>query len=558
EMQTGEGKTFAGLLPAYVLALSGRGVHVCLPNAYLAQRDQAIASPVFSRLGLSTAVRRENDSFQVTRAAYEADLTYGPGQLFGFDYLRDQWTRRQFADSPLGSATMARVLGRSMDSQLRMRGLYAAVVDEADQVLVDDATSPLLICAANDRPAPDAMLHQIARLTALSLQRNADFEIDSVAGDVQLTDHGFRHVYENEEFATHVQLNRPWHAYVISALKAEFLLLRDRHYVVIDDRICLVEQSTGRVFRDRTWSDGLHQAVQTKERLVITAETQSQGRITRQAYFRMYENLCGMTGTAQACRRELHSIYGLDVSEIKTRLPSRRRVMETKVFPSRSAKLVGLVDETTQVIREGRAVLVGTNHIEQTETIAEAFRKAGIIPAVLNGVQSGEEADIIAQAGSARAVTVATHLAGRGTDIKLASSVAKAGGLHVIGWEHHRLSRVDRQLIGRGARQGDPGTARFLISPDDHFIAGQAPHLAAAVIRCLDCPKAIPALCHSLAAVQRTLESHDRSVRYRLMRQNQRPGNALTRGIAPAENPRGEANQNRSKLNRPLRFGVIR
>lgn len=558
EMQTGEGKTFAGILPTYILALAMRGVHVCLPNAYLAQRDEHALAPVFSMLGLSTAVRRENDSFQVIRQSYQADITYGSGQLFGFDYLRDQWERRQSIDAPLGNATIRRLLGHGLPSQLRMRGLYAAVIDEADQVLVDDATSPLLICAADDQSAPDTAIHHMARTIAMSLERGHDFQIDSVAGDIQLADQGFRNVYQNEDVATHPDLNRPWHAYVIAALKAQHLLMRDRHYVVIDRQICLVELSTGRVFRDRTWSDGLHQAVQTKERMVVTAETPSQGRITRQAFFRLYENLCGMTGTARSCRSELKSIYDLQVCEIATRLPSRRRVLETLVFQSQSAKLDGIVEETKSVLDQGRAVLIGTNHIEQTKSISEALQRAGIVASVLNGVQSEQEAEIIAKAGNAGTVTVATHLAGRGTDIKLDPEVAAAGGLHVIAWEHHRLSRVDRQLIGRGARQGDPGTARFFVSPDDHFIAGQAPYLAAAVARCLRNPSAIPSLCQSLHAAQQNLESQDRRQRYRLLRQNQRPGKALLHGEGPSPTQLGETRRSPGKLKQPLRFGVIR
>jgi preprotein translocase subunit SecA len=529
EMQTGEGKTFAGVLPAFVAGLSDRGVHVCAPNSYLACRDQQLLAPTFAALGMTTAVRQENDSFQATRRAYGADVTYGAGQLFGFDYLRDQWTRRQALAAPLGSSTVNRLVGRGIETQLRTRGRFAVVIDEADQVLIDDATSPLLITSADRCPAPDRSIHDAARNIALTLTPDQDFRHVLSNDSIQLTDSGFRRVYEDEDLATSPLLKRPWHAYVDSALKAEYLLRRDRNYVVIDDSLQLVEPSTGRLFSDRIWSDGLHQAVQTKERLPVTAETESQGRVTRQSFFRLYEHLSGMTGTAESCRAEFRSIYRLDTLEIQPRLPSRRCVLPTGVFMNERDKLQGLIDETRQMLAAGRSVLVGTNHIEQTNVIATALEKHGICPQVLSGVQSEQEANIIAQAGQARMVTVATHLAGRGTDIVLHRSVALAGGLHVIGWEHHRLHRVDRQLIGRGARQGDPGSARFYVSPDDLFISRHAPYLAAALVRCLDSPEKLPAFCRSIRSAQRRLESEDRAIRYRLMKRNQRPGKALSR-----------------------------
>jgi preprotein translocase subunit SecA len=529
EMQTGEGKTFAGMLPAFVAALADRGVHVCSPNDYLAVRDQQLLAPAFATLGVTTAVRLKNDSFDATRRAYAADVTYGASQLFGFDYLRDQWTRRQAHAAPLGNATLDRLSGCGIETQMRTRGLFAALIDEADQVLIDDATSPLLITSADRSPAPDAMIHDAARKLALTLMPNEHYRCSSAGASIQLTNTGFHRVYEFDDLSTSVLLKRPWHRYVESALRAEHLLRRDRHYVVINDSLRLIEQSTGRLFSDRTWSDGLHQAVQTKENLPVTAETESQGRITRQSFFRLYRHLSGMTGTAQSCRTEFRSIYRLDTLEIATRLPSRRRMLPTRVVKDENAKLRALIKETRQMLDTGRSVLVGTNHIEQTNTIATALKKIGISPQVLSGVQSEQEATIIAQAGQPRVVTVATHLAGRGTDIVLHRSVAEAGGLHVIGWEHHRLQRVDRQLVGRGARQGDPGTARFYVSPDDLFISRHAPYLATALIGCLESRETLSAFCRSIRSAQRRLEIDDRTLRYRLMKQYQRPSNALAR-----------------------------
>lgn len=528
EMQTGEGKTYSGLLPTFVYALAGRGVHVCTPNAYLASRDHEILCRVFELLGVTTAVRNEHDSFDAARNAYGADVTYAAGQLFGFDYLRDQWTMRQATQDPLGKRTTDALRGVQSASKLRGRGLFAAVIDEADHVLVDDAVSPLLITSSAELPAPDTELHLAAKAVSSTLTDGVHYSVDGTTGAVQLTDAGFQAVYENDECATSELLSRPWHSYVLSSLKAKHQLGLDRHYVIRDRKIQIVEMSTGRIFADRTWSDGLHQAVQAKENLRITAETESQGRITRQAFFQRYEHLCGMTGTAQDCRQELFSIYGLGIQAIATRLPSRRQVLPLLVCCDQEAKLQRIAEEVIATRRDGRAILVGTNHIDQSNAVSETLRRLGIACSVLNGTQDDAEAALIAGAGRVGAVTVATHLAGRGTDIPLEQSVVNAGGLHVIVSEHHRLTRVDRQLIGRGARQGDPGTARFFVAPDDEFVVNHAPYLAASIMRCDDSSVAVEALSRSIRAAQRRLEAEDRGNRFQLMKKSQKPMSALS------------------------------
>ncbi|MEL6107890.1 MAG: preprotein translocase subunit SecA [Planctomycetota bacterium] len=526
EMQTGEGKTFAGVLPAFLLSLAGNGVHVCTPNAYLASRDERQLRPVFQRLGVSTSTRMESDTFDESCRAYRADITYAAGQQFGFDYLHDQWTRRQVQAAGLGVETTNVLRGRGVETKLRGRGLYAAVIDEADHVLVDDATSPLLISTAADRPAPDSELHLAARPIALALEANEHFR-EEPSGGIRLTDNGFREVYRNDELASHPQLTRAWHEYVVAALRADRTLSRERHYVILGGELRLVEQSTGRIFPDRTWSGGLHQAVQAKEGITITAETQSRGSITRQAFFRAYQHLCGMTGTGTPCRQELKSIYRLDVRPIPTRRPSRRQLLELRACRDYREKLRAVTDETIEMVRQRRAVLIGTNHIDQSVEVARALHDAGHDASILNGLQNQDEAEIIEAAGRVGAITVATHLAGRGTDIPLDGTVFQSGGLHVIALEHHRLARVDRQLIGRGARQGDPGSARFYISPDDRFVAEDASYLAAAVVRCVESKDGIPTLSRNIESAQRRFEQEDRRLRYRQMKKNDRPGSAL-------------------------------
>lgn len=528
EMQTGEGKTLAGVFPAYFFALAGQGVHVCLSNDYLARRDFRLLAAIFDLLGLKAALRDVDAPLADVRAAYAADVTYAAGQYFGFDYLRDQWILRQRRTAPLGRETLDRLEGKGIEHQMRHRNLFAAVVDEADQVLIDDATNPLLITANEGMPAGDAEIHLAARRVALSLKTNADFRYCEARSTLTLTESGFRSIYRHETWACDDRLFRPWHEYVVTALKAEFQLQRDRHYVVIDRVLQLVDLSTGRIYRDRSWSDGLHQAVQVKEGLPVTAETESQGKISRQAYFRQYAHLCGMTGTAEVCRREFREVYGCTVKAVAPRIPSRRTWLPLRVFDGQEQKREGLVDEVRKVIGTGRAVLVGTSHIEQTREIASALGEAGIRAQVLSGVQDQTEADVIATAGMPGCVTVATQLAGRGTDIQLHPEVAGAGGLHVIGWEHSRSARVDQQLVGRGARQGDPGSARFYIAPDDQFIIRNAPYLAAAVMRAIRSPSAVDTLQRGIVSAQRRLERADQKRRKSIMQQSTHVARSLS------------------------------
>jgi preprotein translocase subunit SecA len=555
EMETGEGKTFAGFLATFVASLASRGVHVCTPNRYLAARDHRCLAPALRRLGCTVALRDEADSIAQIQRAHQADITYGVGTLFGFDYLRDQWTLRTARIAPLGQLTTTRLLGKSPESQLLCRELYAAVIDEADQVLIDDAVSPLIITGQSDLPATDTALHHCARECALNFVAGDDFVIVSGRQQLQLTERGFECAYEDERLATDPNLQRPWHDYVVVALNAQHMLIRDRHYIVRDGNVQLVEATTGRIFSDRTWSGGLHQAVQAKEGLPITSGGESQGRMTRQAFFRRYQHLCGMTGTAASCEGEFETVYDLAVHRVPSRIPSRRCVLPPQVCSGRRTKLLALINEIRQMTSAGRPVLIGTNHIEQSRLIAESLHDSQIDCQLLNGVQDESEADIVRAAGFPAKVTVATHLAGRGTDIPLAESVLSAGGLHVIGWEHHRLSRVDRQLIGRGARQGDPGTARFYVCPDDEIVRQHAPHLARTVLRAVKSVEAREVLCRRIRAVQCQLAESDRRARRQLM--NHYRGN-LSRSAGEAFSSRGTTPHQTRNRNSTANLTAIR
>ncbi|MDA8745982.1 preprotein translocase subunit SecA [Rubripirellula amarantea] len=487
EMQTGEGKTLSGILPAYVQALSGHGVHVATPNDYLATRDYETLTPIFERLGVRTGLVSEHSTIQEKQTAYRCDITYGSAHTFGFDYLRDQIAVGEENRSRLGNEVLERLNGNQVNSRRLQRGLSAAIIDEIDHVLIDDAVSPLLLSSSQDVVSPDADVHKHAQRIAVTLVLHDDFKL-LPDRRVELTATGFERVYREDlatlrPYLTHPALVRPWHEYVKLAIKSAHCYRRDVDYVVSADRVRIVDASTGRIFEDRTWSDGLQQAIEAREGLQIRSETKPIARITRQKFFRQYAFLAGMTGTAQGCEDEFASVYGLSVEAVPLRKQSRRDLLATCVCRSTQEKVHLIADEVESMVTSGRSVLIGTLSISESLEIAEALAIRGMNFQLLNGVQDEEEAALVASAGKPGAVTVATNLAGRGTDIRLHPLVAKAGGLHVIVSQMHSLARVDRQLIGRSARCGDPGSARIYVSAEDAIAASAAPWIARAILR---------------------------------------------------------------------------
>ena len=535
EMQTGEGKTLSLAIPAYVQALFGRGVHVATPNSYLAGRDCQRLAPVFSLLGMTCGLLREKAPAEEVRAAYQADITYGPGHAFGFDYLRDQLTLDRISSQPMGHRLYSRLLGDATEQSLLQRGLFAAIVDEIDHVLIDDAVSPLLLSGGGAGESPDADVHREARIVAKSLEIERDFQ-SLAGGNVQLTSAGFEHVYAHEEMTLHPQLVRPWHEYVVLALRAMHVFQRDVHYIVRDDEVQIVDASTGRIFEDRTWSDGLHQAVEARESLSISRETAPLAKITRQRFYRGYRSLGGMTGTAKGCEHEFATVYGLPVFEVPLRIPTQRIVLPEHVSLTWQEKLRAIGDETETVIRAGRAVLIGTLNIAESVEVASELTARGLTLELLNGVQDADEAAVIAKAGQPSAITVATNLAGRGTDIKLHPTVAERGGLHVIVTQKHSLSRVDRQLIGRCARCGDPGTARVFVSAADVLAQDHAPWIGRAIERWDDRGRfGKLALEGRLLRVQANQQRQATSLRWRLLKSDQADEKLLNKSAASPE-----------------------
>ncbi len=478
QMQTGEGKTFVALASALHLSLTGRGVHVITPNVYLAERDHQLAATVATPLGISVALLPERVDAAKKTPAYDADVTYGTGHEFGFDYLRDQLTLRESSRQRLGERLLSHLRQEATSRRTTMqRGLAYAVVDEADSVLIDDAGSPLVLSFGSNDRAPDADAHLTAKALTEILQQDLDFVLEPSNGRVALTEAGVQRCHADDVAIPVLQLVRPWSEYVQQALRARYLFRRGVHYVIQKDEVRIVDETTGRIFEDRSWQDGLHQAIEASQNLPITAEKHAVAQVTKQRFFRLYENLSGMTGTAIGCERELSDVYNLTVDEIPLRVPSQRVVLPTRFFVNNTAKYHAITSDVVLVQQLGRAVLIGTRSISDSETLAAKLASHSIECQLLNGLQDSAEADIISRAGHPRSVTIATNLAGRGTDIHLHPEVRANGGLHVIVAECQTSSRMDRQLIGRCARQGDPGSAQAYASAEDSLIALHGPWL---------------------------------------------------------------------------------
>ncbi|MFM9964546.1 MAG: preprotein translocase subunit SecA [Planctomycetaceae bacterium] len=484
EMKTGEGKTYAAMLPAFLYSLASRGVHVATSNAYLAQRDCELLKPLYESLGATVGLVEADANSVEKQAAYSCDVTFAAGSEFGFDYLRDQVALRKLADRPLGSEFLRLLRGTaSATRETLQRPLAASIVDEIDNVLIDDACSPLLLSMDSHRPAEDAAAHLAARQLADRLTEPDDILIDRVTCSVRLTEQGHSRAWENADNLPLKCLLRPWVSYIEQALRAKHFFRRDVHFVVQKQKVVIVDESTGRLFEERTWRDGLHQAIEAREGVPITAEKSSLARITRQRFSRLYDRLCGLTGTATGSEAEFRDVYRLSVSPIPTHRPDRRQLLPTRFFASGDTKWEAVALAVRDLHWTGRPVLIGTRSITASERIAATLTDAHLPFRLLNGVQTEDEATIIAQAGQTGAITIATNMAGRGTDIKPDAAALANGGLHVIATEHHDSHRVDRQLIGRTARQGDPGSAQFFSSADDDLLVRYGDWLRAEMLR---------------------------------------------------------------------------
>ena len=448
EMKTGEGKTLTAALPLYLNALTGKHVHLVTVNDYLALRDAEWNAPIYNFLGMDVAALQNDMSDEDRTKAYEADILYATNNELGFDYLRDNMKFRT--------------------EDFVQRELYYAIVDEVDSILIDEARTPLIISGSAEE---SSKLYADANRVVVRLRKEEDFEVDEKARSAQLTEVGIdkiENAFGVENLYNPEYLNLLHH--VQQALRAHALFRCDVDYVVKDGQVLIVDEFTGRILPGRRYSDGLHQALEAKEGVEIERESQTLAAITLQNYFRLYQKLAGMTGTAATEAEEFHNIYGLDVVSIPTNVPMIRDDKPDLIFLTKNAKYKAIVDDIKERHKKGQPVLIGTIAIETSELLSTILKASGIPHEVLNAKQHAREADIITHAGEAGQITIATNMAGRGTDIKLTPESKNADGLYILGTERHESRRIDNQLRGRSGRQGDPGDSRFYISLEDDVI----------------------------------------------------------------------------------------
>ena len=475
EMATGEGKTFAATLAAGTVALAGEPVHVITVNDYLAARDAATMRPLYERLGLQVGTVVQGLSRPERRAAYACDVTYASNKELAFDYLRDRAAVRDLG-SPMRVALQrlaAAAPGAAHD--LVLRGLSYAIVDEADSVFIDEARTPLILSASVD-VAGEAEDSGVLLALAGRLVDGAHYTTDPFLRRIDLTDAG------RDALADAAQDRPGWwtstrarEERLVQALSALTLFHRDQHYVVADGKVQIVDESTGRVMPDRSWERGLHQLVEVKEGLPPTARRETIARLTYQRLMRRYLRLAGMSGTVIEVAAEIRAVYRLDVVRVPLAWPSRRLRLAPTVCGSAQQKWARVADVAEAMRARGRAVLIGTRSVAASEAVSAVLQARCLPHALLNAKHDGDEAAVIAAAGAPGRITVATNMAGRGTDIQLAPAVAAAGGLHVVLTEHHESARIDRQLYGRAARQQDPGSGEAIVSLDDELYRSCAP-----------------------------------------------------------------------------------
>lgn len=483
ELVTGEGKTLCASLPVTLNALTGKGVHVTTVNDYLAKRDAEWIGPVYEMLGLSVGILQMQMPEEKRKAAYQCDVTYGMASEFGFDFLRDRMKLRggmggappfwsAWGDGPVAP----------LDPRVQ-RDLNFALVDEADSIFIDEARTPLIIAQPTRLASPEeCVVYYWADKLARDFRRDADFTYDAKKDKIELTEQGKQRIrWSNPPGGEHSHAMDKLHEHVERACHAHFRFVRDQHYMIAkdpkdqSDKIVIVDEYTGRPMPDRHWREGLHQAVEAKEGTPIHVASDHAAKITFQSYFKLYKKLAGMSGTAVQNFWELRRVYKLWVVAVPTNRPVIREHLPDRVFGTVEEKFKAIVADVQRLQFAGRPVLIGTRSVEMSELLSARLKAAGIHHQVLNARQNEQEAQVVAEAGKRGRVTIATNMAGRGTDIKLGPTVAAAGGLHVLGTERHEAKRVDRQLIGRAGRQGDPGSGQFFVSLEDELLEALGP-----------------------------------------------------------------------------------
>ncbi len=550
EVQTGEGKTFITGAAAAMLALQGRHVHVATTTDYLSERDFQLLRPVFCDLNLSAGCLVHDQSQAEKRRSYQSEIVYGCGAEFGFDYLQDQLRLRASDHCRSGNRFLDLIHGRQASgTTVLQRHRECVIIDEADSVMIDEAGTPLVLGAVPEVDKCEVEALRLAAELAKSLRETIDFEFNGAA--CVLKPSGISEVERHDPLLqTHgsnsrVVLLRSWRSYVINALRAYYRLQRDVHYVVMDGdaerKIAIIDPNTGRIHEQRSWQGGLHQAVEVKEGLPPSSVSRTAAQITRQRFLQKYQFVSGLTGTAQGNELDFKHFFELAIQEFKPHRPCQRKVMPTRYFNALELKGRFVVDQTIQMLERGRPVIVATRSIEEADCYVQLLREASLDPAVLHGVQEAEEAIVVAAAGHGGQVTVATSIAGRGTDISVDEDVCGRGGLHLISTQHYDSPRVDRQLAGRVARQGQPGSIQQVVSPFDTLFTKHAASfpLAKRIVKQIQktCVPSLvgglqsKALDRSVGKLQRQIEAEGFQRRLRMVQRDKIIGR-IQRGVA--------------------------
>lgn len=469
EMETGEGKTLTATLPACTAALAGIPVHIVTVNDFLVTRDSKWMQPIYDFLGLTVGTVVEDSTPEQRRAAYACDITYCTNKQLVFDYLKDRMLLEQ-ESRPLHLQLEGLYQGRPRTSRLLMRGLCFAIVDEADSVLIDEARTPLIISNTNKMEQEEA-LYEHAIQIAKGFRHKQDFTFSTRSQHIQLTDYGKAQLLTLTRGLGSVWRGaRRREELIKQGLQALHQYHKDKHYLVKDNQVQIIDESTGRVMPDRSWERGLHQMIEVKEGCTISGRQETLARISYQRFFRRYLHLAGMTGTATEVTQELATVYNLTVEKIPTNKPVKRVAYPDLVYVTEQQKWRKIIDIIKDVHDEGRPLLIGAKSVQSSEYLSGLLNGENLQHQILNARQDHLESQIVSQAGRPGAITVATNMAGRGTDIELFPGVIEKGGLHVLATERHDARRIDRQLFGRGARQGDPGSYQTIVSLDDEFI----------------------------------------------------------------------------------------
>ncbi len=476
EMETGEGKTLTATLPACTAALAGIPVHIITVNDYLVKRDAEWMGSVYQALGLKVGTILEGMDLPTRKKSYNADITYCTNKQITFDYLKDRLVfgnkrgRLRMSIDRLNDDT-------SSMSKLLLRGLHFGIVDEADSVLIDEARTPLIISKNTDNSVSDQICHQALQLSQ-GMILGADFLISERDRKIDFTPNGQNRVLQMAKTLRGLWKGQARSLELVSqALSARHLFVRDKHYLIQDEKVLIIDEFTGRVMPDRSWERGLHQMIEAKEDVPVTGLRDTLAKISYQQFFRRYLRLAGMTGTANEASRELESVYHLKVIKIPTNRKPQRVFLSTKTFPKAADKWAAIATRVEQINALKRPVLIGTRSVSDSELISSLLSEKNIQHQTLNAKQDTDEAKVVQQAGQEKRITVATNMAGRGTDIKLAPGIAELGGLHVIASEPHEAGRIDRQLFGRCGRQGDPGSYELFFSLEDELVQSYGPKI---------------------------------------------------------------------------------